>query len=82
MTAARTPASVWALLAATVLASVLFAPLGLVLAVAGVLHARAAGAPRALVAVFAVLAVLNLVLLVAVGLSLTVSGGGGGGSSG
>jgi hypothetical protein len=68
---------VWALLAATVIASLLFAPLALVLAVAGVFHARAVAAPRGVVVVFAVLAVLNLVLLVVVGLSLTVSSGGG-----
>jgi hypothetical protein len=81
MAGTRTPTSVWVLLAATVVASFVFAPLALVLAVAGYFHARAVGAPRGVMAAFLVLAVLNLLLLVLVGLSLTVSGGSDSGSS-
>lgn len=72
----------WALLAATVVATVVLTPLALVLALAGLLWTRRTGGPGALAAAFAALAALNLVLLVAVGLSLTVSSGGESSSSG
>jgi hypothetical protein len=68
----RVPAGTWALLAGAVMASLVLTPLGALLAVAGVVRERRAGRELPAAALGAV-ALADLVLLAAVGLSLVVA---------
>jgi hypothetical protein len=70
-TAAPVPTGAWALLVAAVLASLLLVPLGALLAVGGVVRERRARR-ELLAAAFTAVALLDLVVLAAVGLSLVV----------
>jgi hypothetical protein len=68
----RVPAGTWALLAGAVVASLVLTPLGALLAVAGVVRERRAGRDLT-AAAFGAVALADLVLLAAVGLSLVVA---------